>query len=241
MINFLTKAGAVVALSLVSVSAQAVTFAQFFQIKSANAFGFTNNDVTKKGVTTLKTEIFSRPKGSSSAPIVSVQALIDGIAGSGVTAGSSYNAYLSFDATSSLAATDGGGSVTQWYDSGELTLTSVDTGQVFVDAVFTNGALTGTIGAGAATFSASDAPGGTLTYSSDVFDILNTNNNFSLSISGLTKAIGFTPGFSINHKYNANGALTGSFASDTAVPEPATLALFGLGMAAIGLRARRAR
>ena len=69
---------------------------------------------------------------------------------------------------------------------------------------------------------------------------LNLEGNGTFNCAAPCVGLDPTPGF-WNMTINTAGNVTGSFSSSAAVPEPASLALFGLGMFAAAAAARRRR
>ena len=116
-------------------------------------------------------------------------------------------------------------------------------GSVLVRADFTNAILQGSIGAHTIIVQADDPVTSTIVYSSDVFE-----DAALIPPSALTFTLNPT---SVPISIGANGNLdtfegvdTANFSStvdESRIPEPATLALFGIGLGVVGIVARRRR
>lgn len=228
-------------LATTAASAGTVTFGQFSQQTAAKTFKYVNRDTAKKGVITPAAEIYSIVKGKQDTPLVTFTSLVDGVAGSGVAAGQTTDAFLSFDATSAIAASDNGsGNYSQVFD-GSFSFTDANSGANILTGNFTGAVLSATTGAFSLAINGSSTTGGgTLDYTSDLFN-LGLGNDFTFAATGLSRAISYSVGHSLNYKPNGfQGNLTGTFSTvPTSTPEPAVIALFGLGLLGLGAARRR--
>jgi len=151
------------------------------------------------------------------------------------------SAIFNLNATSNDAAQTVGGAVIQHYDGGFcFTSAAGCTGTNYLSGVFSDAAF-GALGGPGLVVNVNNPPD-TLTLTSDVIDAsdLAAPNSFSLSFADLspllhingTTIAGFTAGFA--------GTVSAS-STETPVPEPMTLGLFGLGLLGLGLvRSRKA-
>jgi PEP-CTERM motif len=143
-----------------------------------------------------------------------------------IITGGTPNALFTLSATSTDAATTSGGLVQQAF-SGSFEITSGATNYLsgtFSDAVF---------GAGSSlTLSASNTGGETVTFTSNVIPAaeLAGLEGVSLSFSDVTPPVTIHDG-SLS---SFNSAVSGTFSATPSVPEPASMALFGVGLLGLG-------
>jgi PEP-CTERM motif len=147
--------------------------------------------------------------------------------------GAPASAFFDLNIASVDAAQPIGGGGSQHY-SGSFSITSGagDTGTNFLSGSFSDIVL----GVGPSGVLAAGAPPDTISFTSDVIDLLAPPSAIALSFAGLA------PAFSIDNTTIASftSSVSGTF-SASAVPEPATLAMLGVGMLGLTMVRRRHR
>ena len=142
-------------------------------------------------------------------------------------------AFFDLNIASVDAATPIGGGGSQHY-SGSFSITSAagDSGTNFLSGTFSDIVL----GVGPSGVLAAGAPPDTIGLTSDVIKLLAPPSAIALSFAGLT------PAFSIDNATIASftSSVSGTF-SASAVPEPATVGLLGIGLLGLGMVRRRHR
>lgn len=200
------------ALSLgVAQTAGATTIITFGQSASGSPVTATNNNA---GTTTITAT-------SVATSITQIDAAL----------GTPISADFTLNATSIGAATLSSGFVTQEF-SGSFSITSGTTNYLsgnFVDAVFG-------LNAGASLTLSSAQPPQSLTFTSDVITDLGLARGFSLSFASVDPGVGITAGSLSSFTSSFSGTAS---ANVGAVPEPATLLLFGSGLVGLATRFRR--
>ncbi len=162
-----------------------------------------------------------------------VAVLITQILGGGTPSG-----FFDLNLTSVGAVTVSGGQDSQAY-SGSFSFTS---GSGDTETNYLSGTFTDTVfGIGSSLTLTASQPPGTVVFTSSVIPASDLGNplGFSLGFVNVTPAVNLVPGgtrpsFTASVSGNASASPVG-----TPMPEPATLALLGVGLAAIGVAKRR--
>jgi len=219
-----------------TLNATPITFAQFKQDnESQKIFQFTNLPGTNGSFTASGAVRFSFAPGS--AP--------------GIPAFDNRPAFLSMTSSTSAAVESGFGLLFQQVLGGSLTIYDNNhaSGPILLRATFgqvgnnadSGGRITGARSATSGSLSASEDMD-VVTFYSDFFDTSYFNNSraFSVSLSAITAALHVSADGTNLADFTASG--TGTFSADhSRVPEPASLALTGGALLAIGLFTRRKR
>jgi len=185
------------------------TFATF-STGSATAFQFFNS-----GISDLQT---GGTQGTPSAIPVSFQFLIANTSGFGTT---TISALLTMSSTTSGSGVQGLGLTVQPMSTTTFTFTSGT--ETLLTVTSTQATAYGLTGGRTATLADSSGAGNTITYSSSYLNLSPNNNNYSVSLVGLSSQLGLTSG--IMSGFHSSGS--GSFSS-APVPEASTLISFGL-------------
>jgi len=213
---------ALASLAMMASSASAVTILQFGQTSPTDVVTAT----FAGGVTTLNTNSLAAP-GSIAVKITNI---------GGTLLGTPIDAFETFtNVVSTGTATTVGGNIVDLY-SGTIAITSGPggTGGNFLTTTFTDATLSGATGGGSAALVGSRPPQNVL-FTSNFAQIIpliagNPPENFSISFSNIN------PGLTITGT-GANATIapftaqnTGTFATGTAVPEPASIAMVSMGL-----------
>ena len=151
------------------------------------------------------------------------------------------NVSLTIDADATASATTGGfpPTVSQQM-SGFIVVTDLTTNQILVQTNFTSAFLTGVVGSNTVALLGSSGFGTTITYSSQVFNaaLVGPPSDFTFTLNPTSVAIAQSG----SNFANFAGPDTANFSTTVqTTPEPASLALFGLGLTAAGALARKRR
>ena len=151
------------------------------------------------------------------------------------------NVQLTIDADATGAVTSGGFPTTLSQPmSGFIVVTDLNTNQILVQTNFTSAFLTGALGGNTVALIGSSGFGTTITYSSNVFNaaLVGPPNNFTFTLNPTSVAVAQSG----SNFANFAGPDTANFSTTVqTTPEPASLALFGLGLTAAGALARKRR
>jgi hypothetical protein len=148
------------------------------------------------------------------------------------------NVSLQIDADATANATQSGPFVTQTM-SGFIIITDLSTNQTLLQTTFTNALLSGLANSFSVALFGSTGTGTTITYNSQVFNagLLTTPRDFTFALNPTSSAIALSNG----NFANFSGPDTANFSTTVQTPEPASLALFGLGLTVAGALARKRR
>ena len=117
-----------------------------------------------------------------------------------------------------------------------LSITENGTGKNLLTMSFT-GDVVGTLGGPNASLSGAQVTGQTVVFTSDFGSFGMSNKSFIMGLATLSPPLSIGPGgFSNNFIANVNGQFSAEF---TPIPEPATVALFAVGLAGVAAAARR--
>lgn len=142
------------------------------------------------------------------------------------------------DATGSAATSGFPPTVSQPMD-GFIVVTDLNTGNILVRTDFTYSFLTGVVGSNSVALIGSTGFGSTITYSSDVFNaaLVGPPSDFRFALNPTSSPVAQS-GSNFN---NFTAPDIADFSTTVQTPEPASLALFGLGLTAVGVLARKRR
>jgi PEP-CTERM motif-containing protein len=149
-----------------------------------------------------------------------------------------FDALFSLSATSTGAATLVGGFVVQDY-SGSFCITSLAGcgGINYLSGTFTDA----TFGAGASLTMSAAQPPNSLVFTSDVISPLNLGRGMAFSFANVTPGVHIAPDESLA---SFTSSVSGTLSANEVIlesPEPATLGLLGIALAAFGFAQRRRR
>ena len=213
-----------------SAQAAPASFAQFTQSVSGAPFNFSNNTSNATiGLSNFSTStpvnfnFLSGPDTSTHLATLSVTAVTTAAATSTPIAGKSF-----ID-----QSINGGGSPS----SDVLKIVDNATGKILLSLTFT-GDILGFQSNSTGQISGSTARGNTVTYSSDYGNFGTGTNTYSLGLTSINPVLSIGPGGFLNSFTSSiNGSFRGSFQPVGAVPEPASVAMFGSGILATALLA----
>ncbi len=122
---------------------------------------------------------------------------------------------------------------------GTIVVTDVSTSQVLVSTTFTNAFLTGLLGSNTVALFGSTGVGTTVTYASNFFNaaLVGPPSDISFVLNPTSAAVALSGG----NFANFSAPDTANFSTTVQTPETASLALFGLGLTAVGAIVRRRR
>lgn len=147
---------------------------------------------------------------------------------------------LTIDADATAAAsTSGFPSTVSQQMSGFITITDLSTGNILVQTTFTSAYLTGVVGSNSVALIGSTGFGTTINYFSNVFNwnLVGPPSDFTFALNPTTSTVAQSG----SNFANFTAPDTANFSTTVQTPEPASLALFGLGLTAVGALARRRR
>jgi hypothetical protein len=230
-----------------SVNAQnSFTFAQFSKLGTVPAttkqFSFVNNGVTGAG---------RMLTGTATNALVTFSFLNTPFLANAGLAGEIVKGSLNFSTLATDTASLSDGAITQptvFPGTLDITYNGVNgaffggvqffTGDVLLSVDFDSGRIVGRNGGQAAALAAS-RPSDAVTFTADskFFNFANiTEEGFGVILTGLTSTLGISATNSLLDSFNADGS--GGFAASV-IPEPASLAMAGLGLLGVALVARR--
>jgi len=226
--------GASLALAALAIAAQSpaqaapAPFAQFTQAQNGTPFQFSNNTTNGTlGITSVTTPVnfnfVSGPDTSSHAATLSLTAVTNAPATSTPIAGSNF-----LD-----QAVNGAGNP----NSDVLTITDNATGKILLSMVFT-GDIAGFQNDSTGQLSGNTARGNTVTFSSDFGTFAAGANSYALGLTSINPVLSIGPGGFLNSFVSSlSGSFRSSFQPAGAVPEPASVAMFGTGLFATAVLA----
>jgi hypothetical protein len=194
------------------------------------------NIITWGGLSTNLISATNNGAGSTTISGVDVPISVDSLNGAPV----SINAFLNLSATSTDAATLIGPSILQHY-SGVFFITAGSggtgstggTGLNYLSAIFNDAAF----GSGSALTLSSSEPSETVSFTSDPGGVIDLDSPraFAIAFTNVTPSLSIDNG-SINSFFASQ---SGTASAEVGVPEPASLALLGVGTASLGMLGRR--
>ena len=223
--------GASLALAALAMTAQSpaqaapASFAQFTQAAAGTPFSFTNNTTSASlGITTVTTAVnfnfLSGPDTTSHAATLTLTAVTNTPATSTPIAGSTYIDQGINDPSSDV-----------------LKITDNATGKTLLSLTFT-GDLLGFQNDSTGQLSGNTARGNTVTYSSDYGTFAAGANSYAMGLTSINPVLSIGPGGFLNSFVSSvNGSFRGTFQPTGAVPEPASVAMFGTGLIATAVLA----
>jgi len=226
--------GASLAMAALAMTAQSAaqaapaTFAQFTQAQTGSPFQFTNNTTSATlGITTVTTPVnfnfLSGPDTTSHAATLTLTAVTNAPATSTSIAGSNF-----LD-----QAVNGGGNP----NNDVLKITDNATGKTLLSLTFT-GDILGFQNDSTAQLSGNSARGNTVTFSSDYGTFAAGANSYALGLTSINPVLAIGPGGFLNSFVSSvSGSFRSTFQPTGAVPEPASVAMFGTGLLATAVLA----